>query len=194
MRIIILLVFLFTLNACAVSGDSATERVPIETIAIENPSQTPEIDYLKVPELAVKPLSKRQKRELDSSLPPMVRNVLENAENLEVLGLSSEEKAGIGWYPDLSATIPIGPDRNELLKSFYFDASAGPNPSACFIPRHGLRASYRGKTVEIIICYQCHLFVVKGDFGKFHGGVFQDGSAAHSIFQRVLSTKGKTIE
>ena len=114
-----------------------------------------------------------------------MREVLERSEALEVLGLSSEDHAGIGWEPDVRVEAP--PEgRANLLKAFYYDASAGPNPSACFIPRHGLRATYNGKTVEVIICFQCHLFSVRGDLGKYSGGVYRDGSASHNLFEQLL--------
>lgn len=150
------------------------------------PSPTPQFSAPDVPEIPVKALSRKQRKELDSSLPPKVRQILEKAQSLEVLGLSSEEKVGIGWHPDVSIGLPNSPERRHLLESFYFDASAGPNPSACFLPRHGLKASYDGKTVEIIICFQCHVFTVRGDLGEFDGGVYLKGSASHHFFEKIL--------
>ena len=164
------------------------------SVVKEVPTPTPEDDFLKVPVKTAQPLTRRQKKDLDSTLPPKVREILEKAEVLEVLGLSSDENAGISWHPDLVANLPLGKERTKLLNSFFYDASAGPNPSGCFVPRHGLKASYKGKTVEVIICYQCHLFVVKGDLGEFDGGVYKDGSAAHDLFENIIRTKGEPIK
>ncbi len=189
MSVFISIVLLVALNACGFRGDSEVKYSSTPTIKAEVSSPTPDEDYLKVPEIGVKALNKRQKRELDSTLPLKVRRVLDKAETLEVLGLSSDDKAGIGWHPDVKVSLPVGSERAELLNSFFFDASAGPNPSACFIPRHGLKATYKGKTVEVIICYQCHLFVVEGDFGEFDGGVYTEGSAAHRLLEKILRTK-----
>lgn len=140
----------------------------------------------KVPEIPIRVLSRKQRKELDSTLPLKIREVLEKAQTLEVLGLSSEERVGIGWHPDISVSLPANPQRTQLLQAFYFDASAGPNPSACFLPRHGLKATYNGKTIEVIICFQCHLFAIRGDLGEFDGGVYLNGSASHHLFEQIL--------
>jgi hypothetical protein len=156
------------------------------------PTATPVQNGLDVAIVERKPLSRSQRKTLERSLPLQVRVILERSPILEVLGLSSSSKAGMAWSPDISVPLPPGAERAELLDSFYFDASAGPNTSACFIPRHGLRATYKGKSVEIIICYECHLFEVKGDLGEYHGGVYLNGSAAHHRFDDVLRDKRAT--
>jgi hypothetical protein len=194
MRVLIFIVLVFAISGCGTRQDATDiEHAPARVAASETPFPTEE-GYPTIPTVDAKPLTKNQKKELDSTLPPKVREILEKADALDVLGLSSEEKAGIGWYPDVRTVLPIGNERTELLRSFFFDASAGPNPSACFIPRHGLRARYKGKTVNVIICYQCHLFVVEGDLGKFNGGVYKDGSAAHHLFENIIRTKGEPIK
>ena len=194
MRVITCVFLSVVLGSCGYQNSAVSDYIPSSTSATESPSPTPELDYLAVPKINVKPLQKQQKKELDATLPSKVRDILEKADVLDVLGLSSDEKAGIGWYPDIKASLPLGEERSNLLKAFYFDASAGPNPSACFIPRHSLKASYKGKTVEVIICYQCHLFVVEGDLGEFDGGVYKQGSAAHELLETILRTKGEPIK
>ncbi|MEP7075525.1 MAG: hypothetical protein ABI878_06910 [Acidobacteriota bacterium] len=178
--------FLFTalfLLAFACGRHEGSELVTWSTPEIGSP---PERQAPEVPIVPIKPLTRNQQKDLDSTLPLKVRQILEKAEYLEVQGLSSEDKVGIGWYPDVDVALPVGPRRAGLLKSFYFDASAGPNPSACFLPRHGLKATYNGKTVEVIICFQCHLFTVRGDLGEFDGGVYMGGSASHHLFEEIL--------
>lgn len=192
--ILVFIGVLVSLSTCKTKTAIADEMLQSSNTPEPSRSPTPEVEEVDDAELPVRPLNKTQKKELDRTLPPKVRDVLEKANNLEVLGLSSEEKAGIGWYPDMRATLGIGPERKELLDAFYYDASAGPNPSACFIPRHSLRATYKSKTVEVIICYQCHLFTVQGDLGEFDGGMYMDGSAAHRIFHRFMSQSGEPIK
>lgn len=192
MRVSILLVFFLFLSSCGMR--TSTEVIQAPTVTPETPSLTSEDESLKVERIIAKPLTNSQKNELDSTLPSKVRTILEKAETLEVLGLSSEDKTGIGWYPDIRVKLPLGDERKDLLNAFFFDASAGPNPSACFIPRHGLKATYKGKTVEVIICYQCHLFVVEGDVGEFDGGVYKEGAAAHHLFENLLRTRSEPIK
>ena len=188
--VVFTVVLLFALSGCAVRQDDAVDRVS----ALVTKSETPPTEGGPPPvsQLNARPLTRRQKRRLDASLPAKVREVLRKAESLEVFGISPAGKAGIGWYPDLKTVLPRGQERDELLNAFFFDASAGPNPSACFIPRHSLKATYAGKTVEVIICYQCHLFVVEGDLGKFDGGFYKEGSAAHQLFESIVR-KGAPI-
>jgi hypothetical protein len=192
MRGFILAFLLLYSIGCGTNGES-------ESIAVDanlpHPTASPEIEQGPpgIPVIAVSPLNTRQRRELNATLPPKVREILEKADTLEVLGLSSDDKAGIGWYPDVRARLPLGTERSELINAFFFDASAGPNPSACFIPRHGLKATYKGKTVEVLICYQCHLFVVEGDLGEFDGGVYKEGAAAHHLFERILQARSEPI-
>ena len=52
----------------------------------------------------------------------------------------------------------------ELLASFY-DAMVSPPVNGlkqigmgCFMPRHGLRATLDGQTVELLLCFSCHKF------------------------------------
>ena len=182
------------LSDCRSQAWLAEKTSPTWTTPEPDGDPPPSAEKIDEPEIPVRQLNKKQKRELDSTLPPRVREVLEKADVLEIRGLSSEEKAGIGWYPDVHAILSTEADRKELLSAFYYDASAGPNPSACFIPRHSLRATYKGKTVEVIICYQCHLFSVQGDFGEIDGGMYLEGSAAHRIFHKIMSEKGEPIK
>ncbi len=189
MRFFALVVLFCAVSSCAMRQDTIEGEHPPDLVT-ESATASELEDYDRtIPKIFAKPLNRTQKSELDQTLPLKVREVLEKAETLEVLGLSSEDKAGIGWYPDVKVSLPAGNERSELLQSFFFDASAGPNPSACFIPRHGLRATYKGKTVDVIICYECHLFVVAGDLGEFDGGVYKDGSAAHHLFERIIRNR-----
>ena len=181
MRVIAFLIFACFLSACGSDRDFADAVPPVREFP------TPIAGLPTIEKREVEPLDRKQQKELDATLPPKIREVLEKAEKFEVLGLSSDERKGISWKPDVKVEVPLGGKRARLLNAFYFDASAGPNPSACFIPRHGIRATYRGKTVEVIICFECHVFAVKGDLGEFDGGVYRDGSASRELFEEILA-------
>ncbi len=191
----VLMILVLMVSACGLRTDSTVVKGVKIFDSESTPTPRPEESPIQIDPKPVTPLTSAQEKELDATLPPKIREVLERAEVLHVLGLSSEDKAGIGWYPDVRAELRIGRERSELLKSFFFDASAGPNPSAsCFIPRHGLKATHKGKTVEVIICYQCHLFSVEGDFGEYHGGVYKDGAAAYALFENILLNEGEPFK
>lgn len=192
MRETLLVIIIFIAFGCSERGAEIVVQKGSPNGQASSP--TPEDERIVIPVIPTEPLNLQNQKELNATLPLTVREILEKADTLEVLGLSSEDKAGTGWYPDVKAKMSLGAERSELLKSFFFDASAGPNTSACFIPRHSLKASYRGKTVEVVICFQCHLFIVKGDVGKFNGGLYRDGSAAHHLFNDIIRTKGEPIK
>lgn len=180
---------------CKSGSSSVVDNVAmVSNVVSSTPSPTPEAEEIEEPEIPVRPLKKSQKKELDQTLPPRVREVLEKADVLEIRGLSSEDKTGIDWNPDMYAKLGRGPERKRLLDAFYYDASGGNSNSGCFIPRHSLRATYSGKTIEVVICYQCHVFSVTGDLGEFDGGMYMNGSAAHRIFHKIMIEKGEPIK
>lgn len=46
--------------------------------------------------------------------------------------------------------------RKELLKALYAGiAEADGRAPRCFNPRHGIRASFRGESVDVVICFEC---------------------------------------
>jgi hypothetical protein len=53
----------------------------------------------------------------------------------------------------------------------------------CFNPRHGVHASFDGKTVDLVICFECLQIAVSGDGGKGHVLTTRSPEAA---FDKVL--------
>jgi hypothetical protein len=110
---------------------------------------------------------------------------------IELLSLDpkeAKEKEGFHGYKVLgSVKLEKKADREKLLKAFYkgIDDSDG-SVAACFIPRHGLRAKVDGKTVEIVICFQCLSMKVYVD-GK-PGSALTTGSPA-ATFNDILKEK-----
>lgn len=50
--------------------------------------------------------------------------------------------------------------KEQLLAAFYKGVEDGDKEeaAACFNPRHGIRAQHNGKTVDLVICFECHQF------------------------------------
>lgn len=91
-------------------------------------------------------------------------------------------------YPILgSAELREKVDREALLKALATSIrDSDGDPFACFTPRHGLRFSKDGKTIDIVICFQCessraHGFSFKG---------FLQTSSAQPAFDKVLRENG----
>ncbi|HVE59591.1 MAG TPA: hypothetical protein VNB22_22465 [Pyrinomonadaceae bacterium] len=117
--------------------------------------------------------AKRQKY-LNEALPPKVREILEKAEKFEILAEVNNDPDGLDFEPNRVAVITDENEKKEVLETFYFDASEGDYPSACYIPHHKIRAVYQGKTVEIEICFECSKFYVESPFGKYDGGIIRE--------------------
>jgi hypothetical protein len=62
--------------------------------------------------------------------------------------------------------------------------------SGCFQPRHGLRATASGQTVEVLICFECD--PVYFYFGERRGAVATDESP-QGAFDKVLKDAGVSI-
>src|SRR5262245_16210456 len=104
------------------------------------------------------PLLAQEKKEL----PAAVKEILEKAEQIELLSLDPKakkentENAFHSWKVLGKTTIKEKEDRTKVLNAVHKGIADNKGLAAlCFIPRHGLRASHGGKTAELIICFEC---------------------------------------
>src|SRR5262249_6529154 len=94
-------------------------------------------------------------------LPAQVAAVLDKAEKVELLSLVPEEreeerKRDFHGYPVLGKTTLKKEDRQKVLNALKKGiADSDGRVATCFNPRHGIRASHGGKTVELLICFEC---------------------------------------
>jgi hypothetical protein len=196
---LLLLCFLATAIACkstqAVSDNKAPQNSNISEVKNE-PKSTPTKVSINAQ------LNSKQTKELDKSLPPNVRDILENAETFEILA-EIERKDGKITYPltegfdmkpNIKAEISDANTRKEILENFYRDAAKGSEPALCYIPHHILRAKRGDKTVEIEICFSCSRFQGKGSFGEFSGTVGRGDEQTENLFNRIIATNGVEIK
>lgn len=97
----------------------------------------------------------------ENSLTPQVQAVLNKADQIELLSLSPEhlqekpKDAFHGWRVLGSTTIK-GDDKAAALTALRAGIAANDGMVAgCFNPRHGVRATQGGKTVDLVICFEC---------------------------------------
>ncbi len=156
------------------------------------------------PETTLKPvtskikLSSKQKKYLNESLPPQVREILEKAETFEVLAEVWEniedDKDSRTFEPNRSLKVIDEKDKQEILEAFYFDASRGDSPAICFYPRHLISAIYEGKTVKIDICFSCSRFFVTSSFGEFEGTIVRENRKSEDFFDQMIKNKSVEIK
>ena len=143
-------------------------------------------------------LDSRQSKSLDKSLPPNVREILENAEEFEILA-EMEKKDGKLVYPmtegfnikpNIKAEISEANVRKEILENFYHDVAKVSEPANCWQPHHILRAKRGDKTIEMEICFSCSRFEGKGSFGEFSGTTGRGDEKTENLFNRLIETYG----
>src|SRR5262245_23786133 len=95
-----------------------------------------------------------------NALPEEVAKVLASAAEVELYSLDAE-RAGKGepeWrgWKLLGKTTVKGDAKKEVLAAVTSGAEEGPKYGAkCFDPRHGVKATHDGKTVQLVICFEC---------------------------------------
>ena len=111
---------------------------------------------------------------LTSSVPWNVSSFLEDAERFELISLNPEfhssaekqDKEMLGRFPILGrAQIDDKSERRRLLNCFY-NSTRGCRlgAMACFNPRHAIRAMRNGKTLTVLICFECRRYRVEGEY------------------------------
>lgn len=99
-------------------------------------------------------------------LPPAAKTVLDRAAQIELLSLDPESG---GEAPEakrfhrnriLGSTVLAGKRKQQAVAVIERGINATSIKMECFNPRHGIRATHENKTVELIICFECHQVVV----------------------------------
>ena len=199
-KIVVLIYCCIVLASCSkvetASNVTTQTDSSLTTSGIPTPTSTIEAVPALKPIVAKVKLNSKQRKNLNESLPPNVREILEKAEKFEVLAEVDLDDAhdGLNFEPNRISFIRDEKDKKEILENFYYDASAGPNASACYIPHHGIRASYQGKTVEVEICFQCHLFSVNSSFGKFYGGLPYENVKSEELLNRLIQNQSVELK
>lgn len=99
-------------------------------------------------------------------LPEEAQAVLAKGETFELLSLHPQRDSQPGEKPDPKAfhgykilgkiAIKEAAVRKQLLEALDKGMREKVQPARCFIPRHGIHAVQDGKTVDLVICFECH--------------------------------------
>jgi hypothetical protein len=198
MRVVFLFIAASMLIACARVETAPPESQP-EPVASPTSSRT-----IIFPLVILKPvvpevkLNSQQKRYLNDSLPPDARRILESAESFEVFGEinkdESSETDSREFVPNTVARVTSERRKKEILEAFYFDAAHEDAPAVCYEPHHSLKATAKGKTVEIEICFSCSRFVVNGIEKKAWGTIVREKRKSEDLLTRILDESGVEID
>ena len=143
-----------------------------------------------------------RQRPLEELLPRQVRHVLENAETFELMSVSP----GIldpKQHPGAEAIVVdkfmkfrvIGKmrvadaaARRELIGALYSGIVSARTQNMCYYPRHAIRATRKGKTAELVICFQCWTYRGNGPDGQRLQGLITGGP--QELFDKTLTAAG----
>jgi hypothetical protein len=124
-------------------------------------------------------------------LPAAVKEILDKVEQFDLYSLepepTKEQKAGKstklhGWLILGKTTVKDARTRQGLLKALEKRSRRG--GAKCFDPRHAIRATHGGKTVDLLICFECSwIYVYEG--GKHTSTLTVDGGV-QPAFDKVL--------
>jgi hypothetical protein len=93
-----------------------------------------------------------------NKLPDAVVKALEKAETVDVYSLGGETDQKAGWHGAKvlgKAAVKGETELKALAGALKKGVDEGDRGARCFIPRHGLRAAYDGKTYDLVICFEC---------------------------------------
>jgi len=130
-------------------------------------------------------------------LPDKAKAILDRAEQLELFSLDPEldRKAGKdgfhGWKVLGQTVVKDAPARKQVVGSLYNGIAENTgNGAKCFDPRHGVRATVEGKTVDLVICFECSWVYVYYDREGDRQGVAITTGKPQAVFDKVLKDAG----
>ena len=198
MRYIILIMPLAIALGCAVQRPQLTERKDISTTP--SPTPTPLSDAVASADLY---------RGAKNELPREAKRILDRAEKLELILI---EPSGGRYHPNieyklnsqdryygyevLGKAVVSGARAKELRRALYSGVAAirAGESAMCFSPRHGLRATHKGRTTELLICFQCMNLSTYTADGQRHPPMTAIARGAQPVFNRLLSEGGVSVE
>jgi hypothetical protein len=176
-----------------------TETLPTATAETTVVKTREIIQAENAPEISLDDLTGEQKKKLDKALPPKVREILDNAEELEILAHLDKETGkpqvmAFGVAANTVAKISDASLKKAILDRFYFDAASDKyGASLCWNPRHILRVKSKDGFVGITICFECNIFKGSSSFGEIAGNV-SDGRKSMALINEAIEKYGVDMQ
>jgi hypothetical protein len=192
--------FFITILAYVVLASACTENSK-KIVEIE----TPKLFVEKTSPSPLKSSANEQTVRLDERLPLDARLILEQADKFEIIALKpgiifANQKvnqktisAGRNWKFAITGKVKVNDAtiKTELLNALYEGIGEAEHASMCFSPRHAIRAVSKGKTVELVICFECSNFSGSTPNGLISGAI---ASSPREVFNRVFDSAGLNLQ
>ena len=122
--------------------------------------------------------------------------ILDEAERIDLYSLEpvpekKPENTLRGWGILGKVRLDDVKARNQVLTALKENVGRGTG-AACFWPRHALRASLQGKTVDVLICFECG-WVYVYDEDREERTVVTIDRAARPVFDKILKAAGVAL-
>jgi hypothetical protein len=126
-------------------------------------------------------------------IPGVAAKVMRDATSFELLSLDPErgrDNADFHRFKVLGRTmVSDALTRKRLYNALQSGARWNlPFPAMCFNPRHGLRVTTGGNTVDLVICFECSQVQVWQ--GNSHVTTFIVGQSPEPVFDQALRDAG----
>jgi hypothetical protein len=134
-----------------------------------------------------------------SSIPKVANEALEKGTDFELFSLNpahlteKPENHFHGWEVLGSTKIDDAKTRGQIVAALRKGvAESDGMVAACFNPRHGIRVQHGGKTIDLVICFECLSAAVYVDGERSDG--FLTTSSPQATFDRVLKAAASKAE
>ena len=127
------------------------------------------------------------------SLSKEAKAVLDQAEQIELYSLDpaggplkkDAEKNGFhGWKVLGKTKLADAKTSKKVMAAIYKGIPEGFGPAGCFHPRHGIRATLKDKTVDLVICFECmSMTVYNGEKGE----IVYTSASPQPVLDKVLT-------
>jgi hypothetical protein len=130
-------------------------------------------------------------------IPEPALSALEGGAAFELFSLDPSAAGGAAasfhdWQVLGSMPVTDRDLRGQLISALKKATAAGDGEAAaCFHPRHGIRTVHDGRSVDLVICFECSSTRILVD-GK-PAGSFQLTASAQPVFDGALRTAGVTL-
>jgi hypothetical protein len=128
------------------------------------------------------------------NLPDRAKAILDKASAFELYSLDPDEEKNPrdkparlrGWKVLGKTTVKTPGDAGKKLLAALEKALDKGGGAKCFDPRHAIHAEYEGKTVDLLICFECEWVYVYFDGKKEAAAKLTIDRAIQPVFDNVL--------
>jgi hypothetical protein len=132
----------------------------------------------------------------DNQFPVKIKDILENAEEMELYSLAPEraeetDKNALRGWKVLGKTVLKDAEARKKAFAALEDGTENVGKSEkCFRPRLALRAVHDGKTVDVLISYECGWLYVYLNQKEEEVARLETGTAPELVLDKMLKAAG----